>query len=70
MDKENLIKEKMALVAQFNALQDKISSYNLEVVVENCDAFKKEANLKKRIEDRIKEINTKLEEIERATLSI
>jgi hypothetical protein len=57
MDKEKLIKEKMALVAQFNALQEKINSYNLEIVVEDCAAFKKEANMKKRIEERIKEIN-------------
>lgn len=57
MDRENLIKEKMALVSQFNALQEKINSYWLDIVVENCEAFKKEANMKKRIEDRIKEIN-------------
>lgn len=57
MEKENLIKEKMALVSQFNTLQEKINSYWLDIVVENCEAFKKEANMKKRIEDRIKEIN-------------
>lgn len=57
MDRENLIKEKMALVSQFNTLQEKINSYWLDIVVENCEAFKKEANIKKRIEDRIKEIN-------------
>ena len=57
MDRENLIKEKMALVSQFNALQEKINSYWLDIVVEKCEAFKKEANMKKRIEDRIKEIN-------------
>lgn len=57
MDRENLIKEKMALVSQFNTLQEKINSYWLDIVVENCEAFKKEANMKKRIEDRIKEIN-------------
>lgn len=57
MDKEKLIEEKQALVAQFNTLQEKINSYGLDIIVENNIAFKKEANLKKRIEERIQQIN-------------
>lgn len=63
MDKEKLIEEKQALVAQFNALQEKINSYGLDIVVENNVAFKKEANLKKRIEERIQQINKQLEDL-------
>lgn len=70
MDKQKLIEEKMALVGQFNMLQEKIDSYWIDIIVENVPAFKKEANLKKKIEDRIKEINDKLEELEKSTLSI
>lgn len=61
MDKQKLINEKMALVWQYNALQEKIDSYNLDIIIEDCEAFRKEANLKKRIKDRIKEINKILE---------
>lgn len=70
MEKENLIKEKMALVSQFNNLQEKIDSYNLSIMVEESESFRKESNLKKRIEDRIKEINKRLEEIEKETLYV
>lgn len=70
MDKQNLINEKMALVWQLNALQEKLDSYPISVIVNDNWTFREEANLKYRIEYKIKEINQQLEEIERATLSI
>lgn len=70
MDKQKLINEKMALVWQLNALQEKLDSYPISVIVNDNWTFNEEANLKYRIEYRIKEINQQLEEIDRATLSI
>jgi hypothetical protein len=69
-DKQKLINEKMALVWQLNALQEKLDSYPISVIVNDNWTFKDEANLRYRIELRIKEINQQLEEIEKATLSI
>lgn len=70
MDKQKLIDEKMALVWQLNALQEKLDSYPISVIVNDNWTFKEEVNLRYRIEYRIKEINQQLDEIERATLSI
>jgi len=69
-DKQKLFNEKMALVWQLNALQEKLDNYPISVIVNDNWTFKDEANLRYRIELRIKEINQQLEEIEKATLSI
>lgn len=63
-NKEELIKEKQALVSQFNILQEKLNSYPISIIVNDNWTFKEEANLKKRIEMRIKEINNLLDTME------
>lgn len=70
MDKQKLINEKMALVWQLNALQEKMDSYPISVIVNDNWTFKEETNLRYRIEYRIKEINQQLDEIERTSLSV
>lgn len=69
-DKQKLINEKLALVWQYNALQEKLDSYWFDVLANDCWTFRDLANKKKCIEIKIKWINEKLEEIEKATLSI
>lgn len=61
MDKQKLIDEKNALVSQYNDLRKKIDSYPISVIVNDNWTFRDEANLKYRIEMRIKEINKLLE---------
>lgn len=70
MDKQKLEAEKMALVWQFNALQEKIESYWIDIIATNCQAFKDEINLRDRIQQKIKEVNEKIENLEKTTLSI
>lgn len=61
MDKQKLIDEKNALVSQYNDLRKKLDSYPISVIVNDNWTFRDEANLKYRIEMRIKEINKLLE---------
>lgn len=62
MDKQKLIDEKIALVWQLNALQEKLNSYPISVIVNDNWTFKEEANLRYRIELRIKQINKLLKD--------
>lgn len=64
MDKQKLIDEKIALVWQLNALQEKLNSYPISVIANDNWTFKEEANLKYRIELRIKQINKLLKDEE------
>ena len=56
--------EKIALVWQLNALQEKLNSYPISVIVNDNWTFKEEANLRYRIELRIKQINKLLKDEE------
>ena len=63
-EKQNLMEEKMKLVWQLNVVQERIEEYWIvDIAIDNW-TFKDEANLKKRIEMRIKEINNLLDSME------
>lgn len=64
MDKQKLIDEKTALVWQLNALQEKLNSYPMSVIVNDNWTFREESNLRYRIEMRIKQINKLLKDEE------
>lgn len=62
MDKQKLMEEKLVLVWQLNALQEKIDSYWIDIIANNAKLFKEEINQRDRIQRRINEIKKILDE--------
>lgn len=62
MDKQKLMEEKLVLVWQLNALQEKIDSYWIDIIANNAKLFKEEINKRDRIQRRINEIKKILDE--------
>lgn len=59
--------QKLALVGQLNAIQEKIDAYWLDLISYDSSPFKELIEKRKEIEHKIKELN---QQIEQETLSI
>ena len=64
MDKQKLEAEKMALIWQFNIIQEHLDSYWLPEIATDSGVFKDWIIRRQAIEMRIKEINRQLEDLD------